>query len=661
MPPKLNKKEQRIERKAKKAEAQLNIMNINKNDKKHKISFSSDDEAPHKKKKNDYTLDNCQDIKIEESQSEKLARLRAEIRERQKLSMTKPKIFLQVPEVNPYASSITDISSTTPEHLRWSEEEERNSSPLFVTDIQHAVSYAIQGNKTSFQPRWCKFLRWTKISKVTVVNVEKVGIKEYRTSPSLKFLKEFPMTAEFATPYQYDKSVEEELFRVAYSRTSLQKAKDLDLTANELSQKIHKKTSIKIKIENNKAKLKENGQFSRLDLLLSPEQLVSEGYPLPYFKSKLTPKSVMENLLVYMNFHYNLAVKTRNFVQSKDDYKPVTENSPMFAVDCEMVHSVRRQNELARISVVNEDLECIYETLVKPPTKVLNFLTPYSGITPKHLFNVETTLEDVQKHLRNILPADAIWCGQSLVSDLFALQMYHPYVIDTSCIFNLTGDRRMKSGLKRLAATFLNKTIQDQSEGHHPTEDAETTMELVKLKLKEGLNFGDVLRMREDMVAENALVREKSNGCIKNAFFQLPGVSLYESFFSLFKDMQKTAKLYERQSKESLMKQLKANLDNCELEFFPSDKVAVKSFISEANKDDFSWIRLQSYGNLTEGEKINDNEKEYLLKKTDDRIRKIIKSVPDKSLLVVLLNGNVDNDINNGLCLLKIIDRQVSK
>lgn len=60
------------------------------------------------------------------------------------------------------------------------------------------------------------------------------------------------------------------------------------------------------------------------------------------------------------------------------------------------------------------------------------------------------------------------------------------------------------------------------------------------------------------------------------------------------------------------MKQLKANLDNCELEFFPSDKVAVKSFISEANKDDFSWIRLQSYGNFTDGEKINDNEREVV-------------------------------------------------
>lgn len=67
-------------------------------------------------------------------------------------------------------------------------------------------------------------------------------------------------------------------------------------------------------------------------------------------------------------------------------------------------------------------------------------------------------------------------------------------------------------------------------------------MELVKLKLKEGLDFGDVLRMRENMIAENALVRDNPNRRLKNAFFQLPGISFYESFFTVFKKMNKTGK-----------------------------------------------------------------------------------------------------------------------
>lgn len=57
------------------------------------------------------------------------------------------------------------------------------------------------------------------------------------------------------------------------------------------------------------------------------------------------------------------------------------------------------------------------------------------------LEGVTTTLSDVQQTLRKLLPADAILVGQSLNSDLHTLKMMHPYIIDTSVIFNITGDR----------------------------------------------------------------------------------------------------------------------------------------------------------------------------------------------------------------------------
>ena len=47
----------------------------------------------------------------------------------------------------------------------------------------------------------------------------------------------------------------------------------------------------------------------------------------------------------------------------------------------------------------------------------------------------------MQAELRRILPGDCILVGQSLNSDLNALKMMHPYVIDTSVIFNITGER----------------------------------------------------------------------------------------------------------------------------------------------------------------------------------------------------------------------------
>ena len=57
------------------------------------------------------------------------------------------------------------------------------------------------------------------------------------------------------------------------------------------------------------------------------------------------------------------------------------------------------------------------------------------------LEGVTTTLSDVQQTLRKLLPPDAILVGQSLNSDLHTLKMMHPYIIDTSVIFNITGDR----------------------------------------------------------------------------------------------------------------------------------------------------------------------------------------------------------------------------
>ena len=148
--------------------------------------------------------------------------------------------------------------------------------------------------------------------------------------------------------------------------------------------------------------------------------------------------------------------------------------------------------ELTRLSVIDENHECLLDMLVKPDNEIVDYLTQFSGITEETLSNVTTTLRDAQKALRKILPPDAILCGHSLCSDLHALKLYHPYVIDTSVIFNLSGSYYNKTSLKNLTSYFLGQEIQSEYRvGHCSIEDSKATMQLVQLKIENGLEFGD--------------------------------------------------------------------------------------------------------------------------------------------------------------------------
>ena len=194
---------------------------------------------------------------------------------------------------------------------------------------------------------------------------------------------------------------------------------------------------------------------------------------------------------------------------------------------------------LTQIAVIDENLDCVYQTYVKPPKPITDYLTPFSGISRTTLEGVTTTLEDVQRyrHIRKVfkmlcrefigagswfcgahfpffaieyqvfirkllpkaglpdplagpldslagiedsqdivvsqskekyvmcrelialLPRNAILVGHSFYSDLRAMKMFHPYVIDTALIpaFMRKGK---KQKLKDLAQIHLGKLLQ---------------------------------------------------------------------------------------------------------------------------------------------------------------------------------------------------------
>ena len=92
---------------------------------------------------------------------------------------------------------------------------------------------------------------------------------------------------------------------------------------------------------------------------------------------------------------------------------------------------------MARVAVVDEELKCVYHTLVKPPLPVTDYMTCYSGITVKMLKEIEITLEDVQRKLQEILPPDAIIVGQSVGGDLSVLKVIDDTIFKCFKIPNL--------------------------------------------------------------------------------------------------------------------------------------------------------------------------------------------------------------------------------
>ncbi|NXC36593.1 REXO5 exonuclease, partial [Campylorhamphus procurvoides] len=161
-----------------------------------------------------------------------------------------------------------------------------------------------------------------------------------------------------------------------------------------------------------------------------------------------------------------------------------TDSSPLFGLDCEMCLTAKG-NEVTRVSLVDAQGQCLLNELVKPESPVMNYHTRFSGITKKMLLPVKTRLSDVQTRLKKMLPHDAVLVGHSLNSDLQALEMIHPSVIDTSLLFARDAGRRFK--LKFLAKAVLGKEIQcEQKLGHDPTEDARAALELAQFFIEQG-------------------------------------------------------------------------------------------------------------------------------------------------------------------------------
>ena len=105
---------------------------------------------------------------------------------------------------------------------------------------------------------------------------------------------------------------------------------------------------------------------------------------------------------------------------------------------------------------------------------------------------VTTTLRDVQEKLLGLIDCNTILIGHSLNSDLRALKLTHPFIVDTAIAYPHPRGPPMKPSLKWLAQKYLGQEIQkgDGGRGHDSIEDAKACLNLIRQKCEKGPLWG---------------------------------------------------------------------------------------------------------------------------------------------------------------------------
>lgn len=353
-------------------------------------------------------------------------------------------------------------------------------------------------------------------------------------------------------------------------------------------------------------------KFPRTKLLLSALQMVDEGYPIP--------------------LQGELHARFKSYVFTKKSYAPVSDRSPMFGVDCEMCRTVTGANELTRISIVDEKYETVYETLVRPINKITDYLTQYSGITADIMESVTKKLPDVQREVSELLPPDAILVGQSLNSDLNAMRMMHPYVIDTSVCFNISGVRKRKSKLKHLAKTFLQESIQENEDGHDSIEDSRATLKLVKMKLANSIEFGDEILTQRKRVHD--VLRASSGDGLRNNLFAHAAKRDKRTAIVTVGDMQPCLKEVIEQAEQLVPKDTSKAVHVHEVS---TTKEAVRKVSEIALENALTIANL-----LVPEQDFMLESAERTAAKLDDFIERVWNTVAHNGLFLVLMGGSAE-------------------
>lgn len=183
-----------------------------------------------------------------------------------------------------------------------------------------------------------------------------------------------------------------------------------------------------------------------------------------------------------MNSRKKLTQKNKIFLSLLPESETYKKETPILALDCEMVICEDNQRHLARLSIVNYNRHVIFDEYIKPEKKVKNYLKEITNIDSfkiSHSQNFEFYKKKIFKILQN-----KILVGHTLEKDFEVLgfKAEKMKIRDISG-FKLFMEGKFKVKLAKLCERFLKIKIQGGT--HSSVEDARAALEMYKLYQRE--------------------------------------------------------------------------------------------------------------------------------------------------------------------------------